>query len=296
MPHTRKNTNEAAIHIAGLHKTFRLGRKSFKALNNVSLRVMPGQMVALIGASGSGKSTLLRHIAGLSTGDRAAGTVEVLGKTVQKNGRIAGDIRAIRARIGFIFQQFNIVDRLPVLTNVLTGTLGRIPSWRGSLGWFTPAEKRQAMEALARVGMHEHAGQRSSTLSGGQQQRAAIARALVQGAEILLADEPIASLDPVSARNVMENLYHINQEDKRTVVVSLHQVDYAFRYCERIVALHRGEVVFDGPSAELDTSMLHDIYGEMIFDRGLTAETGGITDTGAAKGVELPASLALETE
>ncbi len=255
-----------AIEIYSLSKTFQTGRQACKALDNVSLSIGSGQMVGLIGASGSGKSTMLRHVSGLTAADCITNSIVVLGRSVQANGVVDRDIRAIRARVGFIFQQFNIVNHLTVLSNVLAGSLGRIPSWRGTAGLFTREERVQALEALARVGMDKFAMQRASTLSGGQQQRVAIARALMQGAEIILADEPIASLDPASARNVMEILARINLEDRKTIVVSLHQVDYALRYCERIIALKDGEIVYDGPSSDVSVEMLHDIYGEKFIE------------------------------
>lgn len=247
-----------AIRIHALDKTFGNGRK---ALQGIDLTVRPGEMVALIGASGSGKSTLLRHIAGLMAGDAGRGRIEVHGQAVQAEGRIGRDIRRVRAGIGFVFQQFNLVDRLPVVVNVLAGALHRTPSWRGLLRWFSPEEKARALEALRRVGILECSYQRASTLSGGQQQRAAIARAVVQGARVILADEPIASLDPESSRRVMDILARVNQEDGCTVVVSLHQVNVAMKYCARTVALHQGRVVYDGPSAALTPALLRDLYG-----------------------------------
>ena len=245
-----------AIAIDNLSKTF--GRH--KALDGVSITVSPGEMVGLIGASGSGKSTLVRHIAGLVQSDRGS-TIRVLGSTVQQDGRLGEEARRTRARIGVIFQQFNLVGRLSLLTNVLIGALGRVPGWRGSLGWFTREEKLLAMRALDQVGMADRAIQRASTLSGGQQQRGAIARALMQQAEIILADEPIASLDPKSARRVMEILSHVNRTFNITVIVSLHQVDYAFAYCPRTLALRDGQVVFDGPSRALTPEFLTELYG-----------------------------------
>ena len=238
----------------------RFGRKH--ALKDVSLVIEPGEIVALIGASGSGKSTLIRHIAGLERGSGDIGRIEIAGRRLQEAGRLSREARTIRHEVGVVFQQFNLVGRLPVMTNVLVGLLGRIPGWRGTLGWFSAEEKRKAMAALARVGIAETARQRSSTLSGGQQQRAAIARALIQGARLLLADEPIASLDPASAKRVMEMLVEINRQDGITVVVSLHQVEYARRYCRRTIALRDGVVAYDGPSSALTPAFLRDLYGE----------------------------------
>lgn len=247
-----------AIRIDGLSKTF--GRK--KALDNITLTIAPGEMVALIGASGSGKSTLIRHVAGLVRADAdELSHIAVHGQKVQELGDLAGDARQIRRDIGVIFQQFNLVGRLSVLSNVLTGLLGRVPAVRGTLGLFTRAEKLLAMRALDRVGIADTARQRASTLSGGQQQRAAIARAMVQGARVLLADEPIASLDPASAKRVMESLSDLNNNDGVTVLVSLHQVDYARRYCRRTIALRNGTVAYDGPSEALDNKALRSLYG-----------------------------------
>ena len=249
----------ATIHINALSKTFGNGHK---ALQGIDLSIASGEMVALIGASGSGKSTLLRHMAGLMAGDAdGAGTIEIHGRVVQRNGKIASDIRSVRSGVGFVFQQFNLVGRLPVIVNVLAGTLHRMPLWRSLIRWFTPQEKARGIEALRRVGIAECWAQRASTLSGGQQQRAAIARAMVQGAKVLLADEPIASLDPESSRKVMDILARVNREDQCTVVVSLHQVNVAIKYCARTVALHQGRVVYDGPSAGLTPAVLRNLYG-----------------------------------
>lgn len=249
----------SAILIERLNKTFSSGKRG---LDDISLTIAKGEMVALIGASGSGKSTLIRHIAGLVTADKAVGSfIRIHDRVVQGDGRIAADVRDIRREIGVIFQQFNLVGRMSVLTNVLTGVLGKIPVWRGTLGAFPLSEQQAAMAALIRVGIAETARQRASTLSGGQQQRAAIARAMVQGARILLADEPIASLDPASARRVMETLETVNRQDGITVVVALHQVEYARRFCPRTIAMQAGRVVFDGPSTQLSNERLRQIYG-----------------------------------
>jgi len=251
-----------ALRITHLNKHFNAKKQ---ALCDVNLSANRGEMIALIGASGSGKSTLLRHIAGLLAADPISGSsIEVGGSVIQKDGRIATDIRRSRAKVGFVFQQFNLVDRLSVMTNVLVGLLHRLPLWRGLLGLFNQAERTAAYQALARVGIQECHGQRASTLSGGQQQRAAIARTLVQGADLILADEPIASLDPESSRNVMEILARINREDNCTVIVSLHQVEIALKYCPRVVALHQGKVVFDGAASALTPQLLRELYGVQV--------------------------------
>lgn len=241
----------------GLHRTY--GAR--KALDNVSLTVMPGEMVALIGPSGSGKSTLLRNATGLITTDAGTGEVNVLGIGVQKDGKLLPSVRAARSRVGFVFQQFNLVGRLSLFQNVMLGALGRLPFWQGFFGRWPQADKQRGMQALARVGVADYAAQRANTLSGGQQQRGAIARALVQGAEAIFLDEPVASLDPVSARKVMELLADLNRTDGTTVVVVLHQIDHAIKHCGRIVALKAGKIVYDGPSDGLSRDVLIDIYG-----------------------------------
>ncbi|MFZ6745010.1 phosphonate ABC transporter ATP-binding protein [Undibacterium sp. JH2W] len=246
------------IEINGISKTFKGG---YQALDNIALTFAPGEMVALIGASGSGKSTLLRHISGLITANAEKNDIRLGEQVLQANGVVGKQIRHLRSQIGFVFQQFNLVGRLPVLTNVLTGGIARIPLWRSCFRIFTKEEKALGLAALARVGIAEHAYKRASALSGGQQQRAAIARTIVQQAKVILADEPIASLDPESARRVMQTLADLNRQDGTTVVVSLHQVDVAFRFCPRTVALSRGRVVYDGPSSELTVAMLRDLYG-----------------------------------
>lgn len=250
---------ETALRVHKLNKHFANGKH---ALNDINLTVRKGEMVALIGASGSGKSTLMRHMAGLIAADgQSDSLIEIDGSCVQQGGRVHRDIRRVRAKVGFVFQQFNLVDRLPVMVNVLVGMLHRMPWWRSLFRVFSTHERAQALEALQRVGIAECFAQRASTLSGGQQQRAAIARALVQGAKVVLADEPIASLDPESSRKVMEILSRINKEDQCTVIVSLHQVDMALKYCPRVIALHQGRVVFDGASSLLTPPMLRELYG-----------------------------------
>lgn len=250
----------SAVQVNNLTKSFH--HKT--VLSDLELTIPKGSMVALIGASGSGKSTLLRHLAGLTTSDKADGLVQVLGQKIQNKGVLNSNIRRQRADIGYIFQQFNLVARLTVLQNVLLGCLGRMSRVRGTLGLFNRAEKERAFQALERVGLLEFAHRRASTLSGGQQQRVAIARTLCQNAEIILADEPIASLDPESARKVMDTLKDINVNDGKTVIVTLHQVNYAMKYCRHAIALKDGKKCIDGPVESLTPAFLHELYSSEV--------------------------------
>lgn len=276
-----------AIRIERLSKTFNNGRK---ALDEIDLRVEPGEMVALIGASGSGKSTLLRHIAGFTVADPQPSRIEILGRPIQQDGRLVREVRSIRRDIGFVFQQFNLVNRLTVQTNVLIGALARLPFWRRITGIFPRRERELAMTALAEVDIDGHAAERAANLSGGQQQRAALARALVQRARIILADEPIASLDPESSRRVMDMLRALNRNHQLTVLVSLHQVDIAMQYCARTVALRQGKVVYDGPSAALTPALLRELYGSAA--RELLEGTAASDDASAVEAIDPAAAPA----
>ena len=265
--------DDSAVSANGVSKTFAGGRR---ALAGVGFDIRRGERVALLGASGSGKSTLLRCLCGLEAADAGENSIRIFGRTLQQQGRRHPDIRALRRQVGIIFQQFNLVGRLSVLTNVLTGLAAELPLSRAILGRFTLAERARALDALTSVGLAEQAFQRASTLSGGQQQRAAVARALVQGAGILLADEPVASLDPESTRRVTELLLTLNRREHLTLVMSLHHVGLARRYCNRVLALREGALVFDGPTSALTPSFLEGLYGaaaeELILD--LDAEPG----------------------
>ena len=248
-------TTTVAIEVTDLSKSF----KGKPALKNVFCTIKQGEMLALVGASGSGKSTLLRHLNGLHRGD--SGSVTIFGTALQTDGQTHSKIRALRSQIGCIFQQFNLVNRLTVIENVLVGNLSRLSLLRSALHLFTQEEKLQALAALERVGILEQAYKRASMLSGGQQQRVAIARCLVQGAKIILADEPIASLDPESSRKVMELLVELNRQNGITVVTSLHQIQIVRSYFNRAIALRRGTVMFDGATVELNNAKLEEIYG-----------------------------------
>lgn len=237
-----------AIHVDHLNKTF--AKKP--ALVDLELTVAAGEMVALIGASGSGKSTLLRHLAGLACCDkRNGGSVKVLGREVQASGRLNGKVRRLRADIGYIFQQFNLVNRLSVLDNVLLGCLGRMPRWRGNLGLFNAEEKAFAMASLARVGLADLAAQRASTLSGGQQQRVAIARALAMEPEIILFDEPTSALDPELVGEVLKVIQTLAEEG-RTMLMVTHEMGFARQVSSQVLFLHQGRVEEHGGAEILD--------------------------------------------
>jgi phosphonate transport system ATP-binding protein len=230
----------------------------------VSLSVARGEIVVLLGLSGSGKSTLLRHINGLET--PTVGSVVSIGQDVRAlKGR---ELRTLRGRIGFIFQQFELVGPLTVLENVLTGSLSTLRGPRVGT-WSYPRESRlKALAHLERVGLLDRAYQRADTLSGGQQQRVAIARALMQDPEILLADEPVASLDPESSSQVMSLIREIAAERGLTVVCSLHQVELALGWGDRVVGLRAGEVVLDTPTDDLSKDKVMEIYGRVATTTG----------------------------
>jgi phosphonate transport system ATP-binding protein len=226
------------------------------ALDNVEVSVPAGQMVGVLGLSGSGKSTLLRSFNGLVT--PTAGRVKVLGCEVTSAN--SAQLRALRRQVGFIFQQFGLVGRICVLENVLSGALGRVKFPRFGVLSYPRGLRLEALGHLDRVGLADRAFQRSDTLSGGQQQRVAIARALMQRPVLLLADEPVASLDPESSAAVMELMLRISREDKLTVIASLHQVELARGWADRLIGLRDGRVVADAKPDELDEQRLTEIY------------------------------------
>ena len=234
-------------------------KKKFKdtvAINGVNLEIEEGRITGIIGRSGSGKSTLLRMINRL---------IEPTEGTIEFNDIIITDIkgkalRKWRSECAMIFQQFNLVDRLDVLTNVLIGSLGRNYSFLNLFGYFSKEEKINALRNLNRFELAEKSLQRSGTLSGGQQQRVAIARALMQKPKILLADEPISSLDPKNSKRVMDDMLKINREDGITIICNLHSLEIAKKYCDRLIGLSEGEVVFDGKPNELTADISKKLY------------------------------------
>jgi phosphonate transport system ATP-binding protein len=240
------------------------------AVANANLRIDAGEMIGIIGRSGAGKSTLLRLINRMI--EPTDGSINADGIDVTKLRGKA--LRNWRARTAMIFQQFNLVHRLDVLTNVLCGRLHEVSGPRMLLKLFTETERVDAINALERMGLAEFALNRADALSGGQQQRVAIARALMQKPDIILADEPIASLDPMNAKVVMDALADINQRDRITVLCNLHTLDTARAYCGRIIGMAAGRIVFDGAPEQLTDSILHDIYGKRgggVLDERITS-------------------------
>ena len=258
--------NDKILSIADARKTFASKNRKTIALNGISFEVKAGERVALLGASGSGKSTLIRAISGLEMLDSTSGSITVCGSEIQANGKINPDVRKIRSSIGVIFQQFNLVNQLDVITNVLIGIGSQKNIFQLVFKKFTLEEKALAMDVLENVGMADFAYQRASTLSGGQQQRVAVARALIKGSKILLADEPVASLDPESARKVMDLIVSVSDQYGLTLITSLHQIHIARKCCDRTIALNKGGLVFDGPTNQLDKNALAKLYGSNLGD------------------------------
>jgi phosphonate transport system ATP-binding protein len=228
------------------------------ALDNVTFDIPKGQFLAVIGLSGSGKSTLLRCINRLI--DPTSGKIIWNGSDI--TAASDDELRMIRRKIGMVFQNFNLVHRSSVLTNVLSGRLGYVnPAW-SLLNRFPEKDVQNAMQQLERVGIADKWRNRADELSGGQQQRVGIARAMMQDPEIILADEPVASLDPVLAHSIMQYLEQINKELGVTIICSLHFLDLVHRYADRVVALNLGKKMFDGPPTEIDDAKFKDIYGK----------------------------------
>jgi phosphonate transport system ATP-binding protein len=243
------------VRVSGLRKEFDSG--GVVALDDVSFTVPEGELLVIIGLSGSGKSTLLRHLNGLH--QPTAGSVEVLGTdVVAASGK---ELRHLRRDVGFVFQQFNIVGRLSCIENVLTGALGTLNGPRFGARMYPKGLRRRAIEQLARVGLADRAWQRTDTLSGGQQQRVAIARTLMQRPRIVLADEPVASLDPEISGQVMDVLFRCCVEDNITVLCSLHQIDLAVDWAHRLLGLRDGKVVLDSPvDGSIDHARIMEVY------------------------------------
>ncbi|KKI94137.1 phosphonate ABC transporter ATP-binding protein [Bacillus sp. SA1-12] len=230
--------------------------KETRALNGISLDFYPGEFIVVIGPSGAGKSTFIRCINRLV--DPSAGEIIFDGQHLEKlSGR---NLRKERSKIGMIFQHYNLVGRTNVIKNVLHGQLSNIPLYKSLLGLYRYEDKKEAVELLKKVGLQDQIYKRADEFSGGQMQRVGICRAILQRPKLLLADEPIASLDPLSANIVMQQLHTISHEKKLTCIVNLHQVDYAKKYATRIIGIKKGKVVFDGAPSRLTDELILDIY------------------------------------
>ena len=230
------------------------------ALKNISLEINQGEFVAIIGLSGAGKSTLLRTINRMH--DISEGSLTVDGEEV--NSLKGKELRKFRRKIGMVFQSFNLVTRTTVVNNVLTSRVPDMPLWKSIIGLYSKEDKVIALEALDKVGILDKAYVRADQLSGGQQQRVALARTLAQKPEIILADEPVAALDPITAKQVMDDFKKINKELNMSVLINIHHVDLALKYADRVIGIKAGEIVYDGPSAEVDSEVLKQIYGREL--------------------------------
>ena len=227
-------------------------------LDDVDLTIQDGEFVAIIGRSGAGKSTLLRSVNRMH--QITSGTLTVNGTDVSTlSGK---SLRRFRRGIGMVFQSFNLVTRTTVIKNVLSACVPDMPFWRVLLGAFRKADKIKALESLDKVGILDKAYIRADQLSGGQQQRVALARTLTQNPRIILADEPVAALDPVTAKQVMQDFVHINQEMGISILLNIHHVELALEYADRIIGIRAGRIVYDGPSANVDQKVLDAIYGD----------------------------------
>ncbi|MGE5676224.1 MAG: phosphonate ABC transporter ATP-binding protein [Mycobacterium leprae] len=245
------------IEYKGISKTFPDGTK---ALKDVNLKINDGEFVVVVGLSGAGKSTLIRCLNRLV--EPTQGELLVDGQDITKMKD--ADLRRWRTKVGMIFQNYNLVKRSSVLQNTLAGRLGHTGTLRSLLGLFPASDVEMAKRALTRVGLEEKIYRRADALSGGQQQRVSIARALCQEPKIILADEPVASLDPPTSHEVLRDLKRINREDKITTLVNLHYIDMAMEYADRIIGMRGGEVVFDGPVAGVTEQTFEEIYGRKI--------------------------------
>ncbi len=227
-------------------------------LDDVNLTIQDGEFVAIIGRSGAGKSTLLRAVNRMHR--ITAGTLTVNGTDVSALSGKA--LRKFRRGIGMVFQSFNLVTRTSVIKNVLSACVPDMPFWRVLLGTFRKEDKLKALESLDKVGILDKAYMRADQLSGGQQQRVALARTLTQSPSIILADEPVAALDPVTAKQVMQDFVRINQEMGISILLNIHHVELAIEYADRIIGIRAGKIVYDGPSNKVDQAVLDSIYGE----------------------------------
>nr|WP_093968515.1 phosphonate ABC transporter ATP-binding protein [Actibacterium lipolyticum] len=266
------------LSVENVTKTF--GRN--KAVDNVSFALEKSAMIGIIGRSGAGKSTFLRMVNRLT--DAITGAIKFDGRDILHLK--AAEKRAWQSDCAMIFQQFNLVPRMDVVSNVLHGTLNRRSTFATMFNLYPQGDIHRAIDILDRLGIAEQAPKRAEALSGGQQQRVAIARALMQDPKIILADEPIASLDPMNAQVVMQALRRIHEEDGRMVIANLHTLDTARRYCDRVIGMRGGRIVFDGTPDQLTTGVARDIYGaDASFSEAATSTSIEALETPAERAV-----------
>ena len=247
------------IEFKNVSKTYPNG---VQALKNVNLTIEQGEFVAIIGLSGAGKSTLIRAINQMHP--ITSGELYVNGQDVSTlKGQ---ELRSFRRQIGMVFQSFNLVKRTSVIKNVLTARVAEMSFIKSMLALYSKEDTLLALESLDQVGILEKAYNRADELSGGQQQRVALARCLTQNPEIILADEPVASLDPVTAEQVLDDFVRINEEMNISILINIHHVDLALKYAKRVIGIRAGEIVFDGPASEVDQKVLHDVYGRSLSE------------------------------
>ncbi len=250
------------IEFQNVSKTYPNG---VKALKQVNLKVEQGQFVAIIGLSGAGKSTLIKLVNKMI--DVTSGTIKVNDLNIPDlKGK---ELRHYRRSVGMVFQSFNLINRTSVINNVLAARVPDMNPFLSLIGVFTKDDKLAALEALNKVGILEKAYIRADQLSGGQQQRVALARTLAQNPSIILADEPVASLDPITANQIMKDFQRINQSENITILVNMHHVDLALKYATRVIGIHEGEIVYDGKSENITEGILKSIYGRDLTDEDI---------------------------
>jgi len=253
-------TSNGGIQLIKFDNVNKVYPNGLHALKNINLEIQQGEFVAIIGLSGAGKSTLLRTVNRMH--DITDGVLTVNGQEV--NNLKGKELRKFRRGIGMVFQSFNLVTRTSVIKNVLTSRVPDMPLWKSIIGLYSKEDKVIALEALDKVGILDKAYVRADQLSGGQQQRVALARTLAQNPEIILADEPVAALDPVTAAQVMDDFKKINKELNMSVLINIHHVDLALKYADRVIGIKAGEIIYDGPSSEVTNDVLTQIYGREL--------------------------------
>ena len=258
--HLKDNVRMGVIFMIKFENVNKVYPNGLHALKNISLEIEQGEFVAIIGLSGAGKSTLLRTINRMH--DISEGSLTVNGEEIKNlKGK---ELRRFRRKVGMVFQSFNLVTRTTVINNVLTSRVPDMPLWKSIIGLYSNEDKVIALEALDKVGILDKSYVRADQLSGGQQQRVALARTLAQKPEIILADEPVAALDPITATAVMDDFKRINKELNMSVLINIHHVDLALKYADRVIGIKAGEIVYDGPADKVDHDVLTQIYGREL--------------------------------